>query len=838
MRWLKRLVLAVLAIFVGLPLAYIAILWAWLSLAAPGNGGALTLPSEAGLQGEVEIRFGPEGVPTVRAAGETDAAFALGYLHARERLWQMETTRRTGQGRLAEIFGGAVVGFDKLMRTLNLYRLAETDYAALSPDARAMMDSYTRGVNAYLQYRSEPLPLEFHLFFVSPEPWKPADSLVWARLMALQLSSNYRQELQRAQLLTRLSTEQVNDLLNPPTKQPVTLPERFRDRRPIAASSETKRAAVEREQRDYDAALQSIDWAKLADLFAPLSLGPNNASNAWIIPSDMSETGKPLLVNDPHLGLSAPILWYLARIELPDRTMAGATVPGIPLHILGQNGTIAWGFTTTGSDTQDLFIEKIDETDPSRYITPFGPRSFETRVEKIKVRFGESVRMTVRSSRHGPVISDIDEAARAAAGPGHVIALSFTGLAPNDTSAEAIYRINRAKDWDSFLSALRFYGAPQQNMFYADVNGNVGFIAPGLVPIRAPDQPGIPGSLPAAGWTGQQEWIGMIPFEDLPRTYNPWPLILANGNNAIVDADYPYFIAADWEAPYRGRRIAELIGAREKHDAANMEAMLMDPLSLDARDLVPLLASQFDPYAEVPGIDLPAGYAAKALDRLMQWDFTFAREKPEPLIYTVWLRELQLALYGDELGPDFMARDGIGRPDRVEHMLIRATRWCDDVTTGDRAETCAEIVGRAFASALRQLRDAYGDDIDTWRWGKANVAPLAHQVLGNLPAFGGAFRMPQEIAGSSFTLNRAGARIHRGTAFEVGHGAGYRAVYDLSNLDNSEFVIATGQSGNPFSRHWNDLAPVWASGGHITLGPSKADAERLILKPQVTGKRP
>lgn len=832
MRWLKRILLALVFVFIVLPVGYGLFLWGWLSLGAPDNRGTVELPAAAGLAGEVGIVFSAEGVPTIRAENELDAAVALGWLHARDRLWQMEMTRRTGQGRLAEVIGPPVVGFDKLMRTLNLYRLAETDYAALSPDARALIDAYTRGVNAYLENRDEPLALEFHLLFVSPEPWKPADSLVWARLMALQLSSNYRSELQRAQWLTRLSAEQVNDLLNPLSRQPVTLPELFRDKSPIAQSSEMKRADASPAAAEHAAALQAIDWAALDRVLAPLSLGPNKASNAWIIPGDLSETGKPILVNDPHLGLSAPILWYLARVELPDRTTVGATVPGIPMHILGQNGSIAWGFTTTGSDTQDLFIEKIDETDPNRYITPFGPRAFETRVEKIKVRFGESVRMTVRSTRHGPVISDIDPAAKTAAGEGHVIALSFTGLAPNDTGAEAIYRINRAKDWNGFLNALRFYGAPQQNMFYADVNGNVGFIAPGLVPIRAPDQPGIPGALPAAGWTGQQEWIGMIPFEDLPRTYNPWPLIIGNGNNAIVNGDYPYFISADWEAPYRGRRIAEVIGLREKHNPESMEAMLMDSMSLDARDLVPLLSSQLDPYAAVPGFDLPDGFMANALERLVQWDFTFARDKPEPLIYTVWLRELQKTLYGDELGPELMARESVGQPERIEQILVRSPRWCDDVTTQDRAENCSEMIGRAFASTLTQLRGEYGNEIDGWRWGAANIAPLGHQILSNLPLLGGSFRMPQEIAGSSFTLNRAGARIMRGLSFSVGHGAGYRAVYDLANPENSRFIIATGQSGNPLAAHWSDLAPLWSAGRHLPLPRTEAAAD-LVLKPSL-----
>jgi penicillin amidase len=831
MRWFKRIVLGLVFVFVGLPLGYGLFLWAWLGFSAPTDHGTIALPSDAGLQSEVTIRFSAEGVPTVRAGHEQDAAFALGWLHARDRLWQMETTRRTGQGRLAEVIGAPVVGFDKLMRTLNLYRLAETDYAALSPDARGMIDAYTRGVNAYLEKRQEPLPLEFHLLFVRPEPWKPADSLVWARLMALQLSSNYRSELQRAQWLTKLSAEQVGDLLNPLSRQPVTLPEQFRDTSPIAESVDLKRANATPVDAEHAHALQTIDWAALDRVLTPLSLGPNKASNAWIIPGDMSETGKPILVNDPHLGLSAPILWYLARVELPDRTMVGATVPGIPVHILGQNGAIAWGFTTTGSDTQDLFIEKIDETDPNRYITPFGPRAFETRIEKIKVRFGESVRMTVRSTRHGPVISDIDAAAQAAAGNGHVIALSFTGLAPNDTGAEAIYRINRAKDWNGFLNALRFYGAPQQNMFYADKDGNVGFIAPGLVPIRAPDQPGIPGSLPAAGWTGQQEWLGTIPFVDLPRTYNPWPLVIANGNNAIVDEGYPYFISADWEAPYRGRRIGEVIGLREKHNIESMEAMLMDPMSLDARDLIPLLASLLDPYAPVAGVDLPDGLIANALERLVQWDAKFERDRPEPLIYTVWLRELQTALYGDDLGPEWMGREGGAQPERIEQILVRSTRWCDDVTTTDRAEGCSEMVARAFASALSQLRAEYGNDFDDWRWGAANVAPLGHQILGNLPLIGGGFRMPQEIAGGSFTLNRAGARIMRGLSFAVGHGAGYRAVYDLGNPENSRFMIATGQSGNPFTRHWDDLAPLWAGGRHLPITAPAETGPGLVLKP-------
>ena len=340
----------------------------------------------------------------------------------------------------------------------------------------------------------------------TPEPWKPADSLIWGKLMALQLSGNYNDELLRARLMQKFPADTIRQMYPEyPATAPVTL-------------------AADLTELNFDRLHASL----------PPPLGPATASNEWVVSGERSGTGKPVLVNDPHLQLGAPTLWYLARIEAPGLSITGATVPGVPFHVLGRNDRISWGFTTTGSDVQDLYVERLDPADPNRYLTPDGPRAFDRRTETIKVKDAPDEQLVVRTTRHGPVLSDIEPRAVQAAPEGHVISLAFTGLSDRDTTAEALWRLNRAPDWEGFKAALRLIQAPQQNIVYADVQGNIGFYTPGLVPIRRKGD----GSVPVPGWTDEYAWTGAIPFEELPQAFNPPGGRIVNANNRVVGPDY------------------------------------------------------------------------------------------------------------------------------------------------------------------------------------------------------------------------------------------------------------------------------------------------------------
>jgi penicillin amidase len=800
-RWGK--VAAVAGVLVLVPPLALLGTYLWMRAQQPQTSGTVAIPG-SGAPAEI-VRDG-QGVVHIFAATERDAYRALGYAHAQDRLWQMETMRRASAGRLAELIGVKYGDFalrtDRLMRTLGVRRSAEAMAATLSPDARAAFDAYAEGVNAYLETRSEALPLEFQLLRHTPEPWTVADSLVWAKLMALQLSANYRDELFRSRVLEWLSPQQIDDLFPPD-----------------APGSPTTLAGE----------LRGMDMRDMVrrTLAALPQMGFDTASNEWVLTGARTTTGKPILANDPHLGLEAPILWYLARIVTPGFTSAGATVPGVPLTILGHNGKVAWGFTTTHSDTQDLFVEKPDPRDPARYLTPDGSQPFETRAETIAVAGEASQTLTVRSTRHGPVVSDLDAPPAADAGgsgAGPVLALSFPGLSDDDTSAEALYRLNHAATAETARDALRLHVAPQQNVVYADVTGEVGFITPGRVPIRRKGD----GRVPVPGWTGEYDWTGFLPYYALPQAVNPPSGQFVNANNAVVGRDYPYRLATEWPDPSRAKRIVEMLGAG-RHSVEDVARQQMDIVSLPARDFLP----------ELLKYPTPPGLASDAAALLRGWDGRMDRERPEPLIFTMWLRELVRAVFADELGADFAAYWDL-RPEALRRVIHDRPDWCDDVTTPQK-ESCADMIGRSLESAVATLAERHGSKPKNWRWGDDHKVALAHRMLSRLPLIGGTADLSVETDGDFFTVNRGSTTIRdSANPFRHVHGSGFRAVYDLADLDNSRFVIATGQSGNIWSRHWGDLVEMWRDGGALRLAGDRgtlvsAGAEVLTLTPRNTG---
>jgi len=801
---------AILALILALGLVVGGAYW-WMLGSLPRLDGTLAL---AGLGAPVEVLRDRDGIVTIRAESERDAAFALGYAHAQDRLWQMDFMRRTGAGRLSEVAGARTLRLDQFMRTLGLYRTAQANVEHLSPPVRALLDAYAAGVNAVIQDEDATLPIEFQIMRYRPEPWRPADSLIWARLMSLQLSGNWSEELLRARIIRRLGPARAADLWPTyPADGPVTLP-------------------------DLAGALDGLALERFATLL-PWSLAPKFASNSWVLSGAGTSTGAPILANDPHLTLEAPGIWYLARIETPGHTFTGVTAPGLPIPVLGQNGTIAWGFTTTQSDTQDLFMERTRPGEPGLYVTPDGPRPFETREEIIEVRGAEPERWTVRATRHGPVISDAiagdNPAAPEGTAPGSrpgsktgskpgsktVLALAWPGLRTDDRSVEAVYWMGRARTWDEFRAATRMFHSPQQNIVYADRAGHIGFIAPARVPIRKRGN----GQVPVPGWSGDYDWIGEIPFAGLPTAFDPPGGRIVAANNKIVPDDYPYLLTARWADFYRARRIEALlddVGAGPTYSPDNARVMQQDIVSLAARDLLPYLLRT------KPTNDR----ARAALDILGAWDGSMDRNSPAPLLFYAWVRALNQALLADELGPDFV---DFQRPriDRLVYILSARPAWCDVVGT-EPTESCAEIIGAALDIALDDLDARFGGAPGELRWGAAHMARFRHPLLDRVPLLGRAFSYAVEAGGGSYTLNRGGVSFGgRSTeVFEDIHGAGYRAVYDLADPENSRFMIATGQSGNPFSPYYGNLATRWRDGAYFKLGPGgPPPAHRLLLTP-------
>jgi len=770
---LGRLLLAGLAF---LAIAF-GLFWVWLQSSLPQTAGRLTLP---GLRAAVEVVRDARGVPRITASSEHDAYFALGWVHAQDRLWQMELQRRAGAGRLAEVLGASALETDKFIRTLGLYELTEASLARMPAEVTAVFEAYAAGINAWLRHREGALPPEFQILGFEPGPWRPADSLVWQRLMGLQLTGNWREELLRVRVLDRIPADKAAQLWAPyPPEAPTTLG--LVD----DATAATMLAAVPEVARDH------------------------LASNIWIVDGSRTASGKPLLANDPHLGFQAPILWYLATIEAPGLTVSGATVPGLPFHLLGHNGRVAWGITTTHSDTMDLFVEKPGPQDGT-YLAPEGPLPFLTREEVIPVDGAEAVTITVRATRHGPVVSDVLGAPPA---DGSLLALSSATLQPRDMTALAFYRMNRAADVAAFREALRFFHSPQQNVAYADVAGGVGFSVPGLVPIRRRGD----GLLPRPGWTGEWDWTGWVPFDELPHMAAAEGGRIVNANNKPVPDGYPHLLAAHWPEPYRAERIAAALDAAGRHDIAGAIALMYD-----ARSPVGL---RFKALAADLVVD---GDGAKAAQRLLAaWDGEMARDRPEPLIVQAWLLALQQALIADDLGE--LARSfTLPRPLFLELALSAAPHWCDDART-PAAESCAEIAADAFEAAVAELASRHGADIAAWRWGDVHRATFEHALFEHLPVLAGLSRLAIATEGGDFTVNR-GTFTGRGkTPFAHTHGAGLRAVYDLSDLADSRFAIATGQSGNLLSPHYDDMLEPWRDG--LLLPLAAAGDRTLILEP-------
>ncbi|MBM3504847.1 MAG: penicillin acylase family protein [Alphaproteobacteria bacterium] len=791
-----RIVLRVLAAVFVLIAVVLGGGYLWLRGSLPDLDGRIVV---SGPSSAIEIVRDRHGIPHIVGTTIEDALFGLGFVHAQDRLWQMEMNRRVGAGRLAEIVGSAGLGPDRFLRTLGVYESAERTFGNLDAATQRGLEAYAAGVNAFLATRSGPLPPEFLILGHTPEPWRPADTLVWVKMMAWDLAGNWSEELLRARLARQLAPQQLSELFPNYPRDGVTVLTRYAD------------------------LYRALPLDQLAEALPVVDR--HNGSNNWVVSSQRSTTGKPLLANDPHLALGVPSLWYFAHLQAPGLDTIGATLPGVPAVVLGRNDRIAWGFTNTGSDVQDLYIERVDPADASRYLTPGGSAPFETRRETIRVKGAEPVELQVRQTRHGPVISDVVGSAATIAGPGHVLAMSWVTLRDDDLTAQAGMQINRAGTWEEFLAAVRSFHSPHQNMVFASVDGTVGFVAPARVPIR---RPGHTGNEPVPGWTGEYDWNGFIPFEHLPRIVNPANGVIATANNRIVPEDYPYYLTDDWAAPFRADRIAELLDQRDRHSLEHFRAIQGDVRSGAAAQFLPRLLQA--------AAQNPDATRRSARSLLESWDYRMTADRAEPLIYAAWYRELTRLVVEDDLGPlfgDFWAQ----RPLFMASVLLGdASHWCDDRAT-PRVESCDDLIRAAFERAIADLTNRYGADLTRWRWGEAHGAQSEHRPFHSQSLLARIFDVRVVTGGDAFTVNAANHRITNGAdPFRQYHGASLRALYDLADPERSQFVLSTGQSGNVLSSRYRDQAARWSKVDYLPMQTSPANYQdgalgRLTLIP-------
>lgn len=737
--------------------------------------------SLAGLEAPVDVVRDRWGVPHIFAQSQHDALFAEGFVHAQDRLWQMEFSRRMGRGRLAEILGQPVVTLDRVARVANFAALAQQTVSALPTSAQQALLAYSAGVNAFLRGHHGPLPPELALLGINPEPWTPEDSVILIKLMALQLSANAWSELFNTKFL-QSHTERELAALRP------ELP-------PLPS-------------------LESLYGIKLPKKSALGMTRPlQGASNNWVVNGQWTKSGKPLLANDPHLGLSIPSVFYLAHLAIGGRNIIGASLSGVPGIILGRNDTLAWAFTNTGSDVQDFTLEKLSVETPGHYVTASGKRPFSMREEEIRVRGGKPLHETYRVSQHGPIVPADLPLIRDIIPKGYALALNWDALKANDLTIAAGLGMMQAPDGASFVRALEPYVAPMQNMVYADAFGHIGLIAPGHVPVRAPGDD-THGLLPVPGWKPGYEWTGIIPFADLPQRADPAEGYIVTANNKIVDDRYAHFLSYEWDPGARAKRITDLLTARRDHDAASFAAIQRDAVSLNASRLLPMLLARLAPF---PKLDLDR----EILGLLSRWDGSMAADRPEPLIFAAWMREINLAL-NKNIGED--AADPMGGwafpiIARIGSDDSGAMQFCG----GDRTrEACDRVLHRSFEEMVRNLRMLQGEWPSKWRWGVAHRAQMQNQPLGTLPILGSLINRAIASDGGADTINRGITRIDSSDPFSNIHGSTYRAVYDLADPDKSLFMISTGQSGNPLSPHYDDLVRPWAKGEYIPMITTRA----------------
>ncbi len=804
-----------------------------------------------GLTSQVTVVRDARGVPTVTADNSGDLFRAQGFLSAQDRFFQMDLRRHITAGRLAEMVGQSAVAADRVIRTMGWRRVAEQELPILAPETRQYLQAYADGVNAYLRTARSPadVALEYTVLArTNPgyriESWTPVDSLAWLKALAWDLRGDYRDELTRARLSRRIPVRQIAALYPPyplSRNSPILGPQ---DWKPVGATSQAASVVPSALRTPQSQAALDRVSAALDAVPALLGQGSDVGSNSWVVAGSRTTTGKPLLANDPHLALGIPSAWSQVNLQCRSLSTAcpfqvsGFSFAGLPGVVIGHNGTIAWGLTNLGADVTDFYLEQVTG---ATYLRDGRQVPLQTRLETIKVAGGSSVSMTVRSTVHGPILSDEDAAiteagdrtvVRGAAQTNrYAVSLAWTALRPNRT-ADALFALDRARGWDDFRRAAALLAVPAQNIVYADTSGRIGYQTPGLIPVRrsaTPDAP--PGFWPAPGWDSQWDWTGFVPFAQLPWTLDPSDGIIVAANQAVTATPTP-FITSEWDYGFRAQRIRGLLEATPKVSPEQMAQVQGDTRNTFAPVLVErLLGVQVD------------DFTAQAQRLLRDWDGEQPADKSSDsaaaaYYNAVWKHLLELTF--DELPPD-MGPDGGSRWMIVMEQLLKDPKndWWDDKTTPGVTEGSGEILKRALVEARLDLARKLGKVPATWRWGRLHQLELRHPVMGTstVPDLVRSIfnRGGIELGGGSSIVN-ANAWNASAPGYDVVTGPAMRMVVDLSNLDASRWVNSTGQSGHPSSRHYADQVDAWAANETFpwpftAAAAGAAGEDRLTLRP-------
>lgn len=748
-----------------------------------------------GVMSTVHIYQDQNAIPHIKASSDKDAVFSIGYLHARDRLWQMEFQRRLGQGRLSELFGPKALNIDKYMRTLGLYRATQASLNTIDDASLEILESYVAGVNSWLE-QSHTLPIEYYFLDFKPEPWTLEDSLLQLKLMALNLGFNYNEELSTELLINQVGPVRANVLLQGELNQ-----------NGVASNTATE---------VFDSLLALNDRLK-----NEFSLGHKGAgSNGWVVSGKLTQNGVPLLANDPHLGLEVPSIWYLAEIQGDKLHVTGATYPGIPFVILGHNQSVAWGGTAMSADVQDLYHERINPTNENQYEVDGQWIDIESETEWISVKAEfpnvlmepiPKLKWTVRRTRHGPLISDVIDRG------GSALALRWVALDAVDNTFRSFYKLNYAQNMTEFQQALDDYHAPALNFLYADVEGNIALFGGGKVPQREQGN----GRLPVPGWQSDYEWNNYIPFDEMPKQVNPSSGIIANANNINHSQDYPHFISSSWAPEYRVERIRQMIleqvESGQPITVSDLAKMQGDNRSLQAVSLLDFFKS----------LSPESSQQRHALNMLKQWDGVMSLDSEVVALYQSWLRHFNRLMVEDEL------RGEVLKPERLrllqqfiaklnplfieqelakekanqvienegkENLMGGNYSWCDIAGTEEK-EDCETIALMALSKAITEVDEVTGFN----SWGSIHQAYYRHRGFADTQFLDRMFNLQIPSSGDEFTVNVGGWEFSEENRYQQVIGATYRQVISVGLWQQSGFISNSGQSGNLQSNHYDDF---------------------------------
>jgi len=774
----------------------------------PATSGTVTV---AGTGAPVEVYRDGYGIPHISAGNTRDLMFAAGYVHAQDRLWQMDLMRRAGEGRLSELFGKRTLPLDMMFRMLNLPAVAGSIEENLHRESREALQSYADGVNAFIESHHGAYPAEFDMLDYSPRRWEVRHSLLATRLIAWELALAWWTDITYGAISGRVSIAKLNELFPDwPDSVRVTVPT-------------GRKAQPDSYRRTFSTLLDAA-----GDYRGEFGFGaPGGGSNAWAVNATRSESGYPVLANDPHLAMPQPSRWYLMHLSAPGLNVSGVTVPGLPVVVIGHNDAVAWGFTNAMLDDLDFYVEMPDSANPNNVMFRGTPVPMDVRTEVIYFGADDSIEVSFRSTIHGPVVNDVHPVLRRdTAGMSPPVSMRWTGFDVSD-EVYGFLRINAAADPSAFAEGLSYLTVPGQAVVYGDTSGNIAYWTTGKVPLRGKQHP----MLPLPGWTGDAEWKGYLDFQSLPRLLNPPDGVIACANQKLSDDGYRWYLSTLWGPPSRILRIRELLQGAAQFTADDFKRMQQDVTSPYARETTRLLLSVF---AAMPGTD---STRAVALDYLRNWDFRFAAGDITTTIFNEFYVKLLENIYCDEMGDSlFNSFTQFGAiPNRVTSALLASdsSLWFDDVRTPGR-ETRADILVKSLDDALDALTRKMGTVMKEWRWGNLHTVTFRHP-FGSRSPLERIFNVgPFPVAGGLTTINKT--EYADSDPYAVRVGASMRQVVDLARPSEGYFVITGGQSGQPLHEHYDDQTPLWLNGGYIRVSADwdeirSAPWDRLTLEP-------